>query len=161
MRPWPRRAGKGPRSAAQRTYACLGFSSGNAARPAAFGRTLSGRFAGVENGEPAHGQLVDLQAADARTADGDTAHGQPPDGQGADAPRTLEEGITQLQAALEKNPARADGWLLHVATGRDLMSHPQAFLTSFADSYNSRATTPLTLRDDWRHEFTDYARATF
>ena len=56
---------------------------------------------------------------------------------------------------------RADGWLLHVATGRDLMSHPQAFLTSFAASYNSRATTPLALRDDWRHEFTDYARATF
>ncbi len=37
---------------------------------------------------------------------------QLPDGQSADAPRTLEEGITQLQAALEKNPARADGWLL-------------------------------------------------
>ncbi len=30
----------------------------------------------------------------------------------ADAPRTLEEGITQLQAALKQNPQRVDGWIL-------------------------------------------------
>lgn len=56
---------------------------------------------------------------------------------------------------------RRDGWLLHVATARDVMSYPLAFLTALAGSYNSRAVTPLSLRDDWRHEFTDYARAPF
>ena len=56
---------------------------------------------------------------------------------------------------------RSDGWLLHIATSHDLMSHPLAFLTRFAASYNSRATTPLALSEDWRHEFTDYARAPF
>ncbi|KRG42721.1 cytochrome C biogenesis protein [Stenotrophomonas pictorum JCM 9942] len=35
-----------------------------------------------------------------------------PQARAAAAPQTLEEGITQLQAALEKNPERADGWTL-------------------------------------------------
>ncbi|PPU94924.1 tetratricopeptide repeat protein [Xanthomonas albilineans] len=42
------------------------------------------------------------------------------------APRTLEEGIAQLQTALRKDPARADGWALLGRSQRALGRHAEA-----------------------------------